>query len=194
MGRNNGRFIKIFKILDFGQPLKNKAAQSFPAASHLDFFLPLRYGVIPDLVQMRSDLVDWVEFVSATETVAPKPFQPLIDLGEEADEPVNGLDGPDKSGHVGGKDGGGLEFVRLKPLQLCIVKIQNLLKVSLKDKFRLLLLAPLIRLDLSSRRLSQSYLSTRNRPVWSVKLLDNRKSTRKFRRLSQFKKFGAVIR
>ena len=96
---------------------------------------------------MRSDLVDWVEFVSATETVAPKPFQPLIDLGEEADEPVNGLDDPDKSGHVGGKDGGGgLEFVRLKPLQLCIVKIQNLLKVSLIDKLSLLLLAPLIRL------------------------------------------------
>ena len=127
-----------------------KLLKIFPLRLIGIFFLPLRYGVIPDLVQMRSDLVDWVEFVSATETVAPKPFQPLIDLGEEADEPVNGLDGPDKSGHVGGKDGGGLEFVRLKPLQLCIVKIQNLLKVSLIDKLRLiislLLLAQLIRL------------------------------------------------
>ena len=80
---------------------------------------------------MRSDLVDWVEFVDAADSDAPKPFQPLIDLGEDGDNQEVGPEETD--GSVVGKDGdvGGLEFVRLKPLQLCIVKIQNLLKVIL---------------------------------------------------------------
>jgi hypothetical protein len=93
-----------------------------------------RHYVVPDLVQMRSDLVDWVEFYEVEEG----DDAPLIDLNDDAkdisEDSSNGsnstseVDESRSSEPVVGKKK--VEYIRLKPLQLCVVKIQNLLKVS----------------------------------------------------------------
>ena len=92
---------------------------------------------------MRTDLIDWVEFVEL-ESENPKPEKlesedkPLIDLGEEADPKTSsaGLDSASEvdESQLVDSEKEKIEFVKLKPLQLCIVQIQNLLKVS-TDKF-----------------------------------------------------------
>ncbi len=80
---------------------------------------------------MRSDLVDWVEFYEVEEG----DDAPLIDLNDDAKDisedssnSTSEVDESRSSEPVVGKKK--VEYIRLKPLQLCVVKIQNLLKVS----------------------------------------------------------------
>ena len=89
---------------------------------------------------MRSDLVDWVEFYEVEEG----DDAPLIDLNDDAkdisEDSSNGsnstseVDESRSSEPVVGKKK--VEYIRLKPLQLCVVKIQNLLKVSRRRDFQ----------------------------------------------------------
>ena len=84
---------------------------------------------------MRSDLVDWVEFYEVEEG----DDAPLIDLNDDAKDisedssnSTSEVDESRSSEPVVGKKK--VEYIRLKPLQLCVVKIQNLLKVSWVDQ------------------------------------------------------------
>ncbi len=52
------------------------------------FHLRQRFGVVPDLDQMRSDLIDWVEFKGVANAEPPKTEKPLIDLGDAAENQV----------------------------------------------------------------------------------------------------------
>ena len=89
----------------------------------------VRYGAIPDFVQMRKDLVDWVEFVGPNEDpsglASPKSDKPLIDLCDELEKNPEKREASEKKA-----SSDPVETIRLKQLQLCVVKIQNLLKVK----------------------------------------------------------------
>lgn len=78
---------------------------------------------------MRKDLVDWVEFVGPNEDpsglASPKSDKPLIDLCDELEKNPEKREASEKKA-----SSDPVETIRLKPLQLCVVKIQNLLKVK----------------------------------------------------------------
>jgi hypothetical protein len=83
------------------------------------------HGSPPDVDKMESDLNDWVEIVQVKEEATVESC-PTVQV--DPDESANEKNAEDNM-KCPGNNSKARRVIKLKPLQLCVIKIQNLLKV-----------------------------------------------------------------